>query len=113
MSADAKEVVLECINAINAEDFARARQFASPNMSFEGVLGTRDGADAYFNDMEKMRLKYDVKKVFVDGGDVCLFYDLTIAGKNVFCVGWYRVEAGKIQHLRVVFDPRPLLEQPK
>lgn len=106
----AKEIVLRCIDAINAEDFARARQYVSDSMAFVGALGTRNGGDAYFSDMEKMRLKYEIKKIFVDDCDVCLLYDLTISGKKIFCVGWYQVADGKIQRLRVVFDPRPLLD---
>jgi hypothetical protein len=57
-----------------------------------------------------MRLKYDVKKVFVDGDDVCVFYDLTLSGAALFTRGWYQVEDGKIRSLKVLFDPRPVLE---
>jgi len=74
------------------------------------VLGSRNGAEAYFQDMERMRIKYSVKKVFADEQDVCLFYDFTLSGKTVFGSAWYHVDAGKIRSLRVVFDPRPLLE---
>jgi hypothetical protein len=61
--------------------------------------------------MRKMRLKYDVQKVFTNGDDVCLFSDLKISGKNILCASWYHVSGGKIDSLRVLFDPRPLLEQ--
>lgn len=108
----AKEVVLACIDAINQLDFQLARTYVSPDMQFEGVLGSRDGSEAYFLDMEKMQLKYDVKKVFVDANDVCLLYELDISGKTLFGCGWYHVEDGKIKSLKVVFDPRPLLEKP-
>ena len=79
-------------------------------MKFVGVLGSRDGAEVYFRDMERMRLKYNVNKVFVDGDDVCLFYDITMANVTVFCAGWYQLSGGKIRSFRVVFDPRPVLE---
>ena len=105
----AKEVVLACVDAITKEDFQLARTYVSPDMHFDGVLGSRDGLEAYFLDMEKMRLKYDVKKVFVDGNDVCLLYNIFLAGAEVFCCGLYHVEAGKIRSLKVVFDPRPVL----
>ena len=108
--SDAKQVVMSCVNAINREDFKTARQYASDDMSFVGVLGSRQGAEAYFKDMERMRLKYDVKKVFADANDVCLFYDLAIAGVTIFGCGWYQVADGKIQSLKVIFDPRPILE---
>jgi len=105
----AKEVVLAFLDAINRLDFQVARTYASPDMQFEGVLGSRDGADAYFTDMEKMKLKYDIKKVFTDGNDVCLLYDIDMSGKIIFSCGWYQVEEGKIKSIKVVFDPRPLL----
>ena len=107
---DAQDVVMSCVSAINPRGFQRPRQFAADDMSFVGVMGSRQGGDIYFKDMERMRLNYDVKKVFVDGSDVCLFYDLAISTVNIFVVAWYQVTNGKIQSLKVVFDPRTVLE---
>lgn len=107
--SSAREVVLSCVKAINEQDFKIARTFVSDDMQFIGVLGSRNGAQAYFDDMEKMKLKYDIKKVFADGEDVCLFYDLQISGKTISGCGWYHVEDEKITSLKVIFDPRPLL----
>lgn len=108
---NAREIVMRFIDALNAEDFKTARMYASDDMKFIGVLGTRDNADAYFNDMEKMKLKYKVQKVFVEDNDVCIFSDLTISGTTIFCCSWYHVNEGRVDMLRVVFDPRPLLEK--
>src|SRR5882757_2592960 len=107
----AKDVVMTCIKALNAEDFGAAREYVNDDMEFEGVMGSRHGADAYFQDMQKMRLKYHVKKAFEDGNDVCLLYDLDIDGKTIFGCGWYHLKRGKISRLQVVFDPRPLLDK--
>lgn len=104
-----KEVVLAFVDALNRCDFGMARKCVTDDMKFSGVLGSRDGADAYFRDMERMRLKYDVKKAFADGDDVCLFYDITMSDVTVFCAGWYHLSEGKIRSFRVVFDPRPVL----
>lgn len=106
----AMNAVLSCVKAINDLDFKTARKYVRADMVFRGVLGARDGAEAYFADMEKMQLKYDIRKAFVDRADVCLLYDLTMEGKIIFCCGWYHVEDGKITSLKVVFDPRPILE---
>lgn len=111
-TTNAKETVLAFINALNAEDFTAAREYAQEDLTFVGVLGTRNGADAYFADMSRMKLKYDVKKVFVDGDDVCLLYDIAMGDKIIFSCGWYQLINNKINSFRVVFDPRPLLEQP-
>ncbi|GAB4024197.1 nuclear transport factor 2 family protein [Spirosoma koreense] len=107
---EAKDIVLAFVDALNAEDFDAGRRLANDDMTFVGVLGSRDGADAYFGDMKKMKLKYAVRKVIAEGDDVCLFYDLSMSGVTFFGCGWYRVESGKVASLRVIFDPRPVLE---
>jgi len=108
---DSKEIVLHFIDAMNRYDYEEARSYVTDDMSFVGVLGTRNGAEAYFNDMQKMRLQYKVVKAFSDGEDVCLIYDIDMSGKEIFCFGWYQLQNGKIKSFRVVFDPRPLLEK--
>lgn len=105
-----KEVVLTFVNALNRSDFQTARQCVTDDLKFVGALGSREGADVYFRDMERLQLKYDVKKAFADGDEVCLFYDVTMAGVTVFCAGWYQLSDGKIRSFHVVFDPRAVLE---
>ncbi|OCX54062.1 hypothetical protein BEL04_07250 [Mucilaginibacter sp. PPCGB 2223] len=106
----AKVAVLSFIEALNKEDFKAARRFMADDMKFEGVMGSRDGADNYMADMQKMKFKYDIKRSFADGDDVCLFYDINMGGATLFCCGWYKVTAEKIAWFKVVFDPRPLLK---
>jgi hypothetical protein len=108
--SSAKDIVSRCIVAINNEDFESARMLVHSDFKFEGVLGSRDGAEAYFRDMEKMKLKYDVKKIFFDADDVCVFYNIDMSGVSVFCCAWYQVVQDKIKFLKVVFDPRPVLQ---
>ena len=108
------ELIQQFLNALNDEDFTLAKNFAAGNMQFVGVLGTRDGAEAYFNDMVKMRFKYDVKKIFTGGDDVCVWYNIVMQGGiNVLSCGWYAIKDGKIQSIKVLFDPRPVLEAGK
>lgn len=106
----AKTTVLAFIDALNREDFQAARACVQEDLVFIGVMGTRNGAGPYFDDMEKMKLKYAVQKVFEEGNDVCLFYDINMGKTTVFASGWYQLAAGKIRSFRVVFDPRPVLE---
>ncbi|HEY4322405.1 MAG TPA: nuclear transport factor 2 family protein [Mucilaginibacter sp.] len=109
--SDAKEVVLAFLKALNDEDFDTAKKYLSDDMKFEGVLGTRDGAKVYIADMSSMKFKYGIKKAFADGDDVCILYDIAMSGQTIFSCGWYCVGGGQISSIRVVFDPRPLLEQ--
>ena|ERR1700712_4332318 len=110
----AKQTVLPFLQALNDEDFDTARSFVSDNMTFEGVLGSRDNADAYFSDMRKMKFKYELIKVFAESNDVCILYNVKMSGDmKVFTCGWYTVDHGRIAAIRVLFDPRPVLEQTK
>jgi len=109
-TSDGKNTVLAFLNALNCENFDAARDWVNDDLKFEGVLGTREGADVYIEDMKRMKLKYDLKKVFSDGDDVCILYDITISGLIIFSCGWYHVNNSRIKSFRVVFDPRPLPE---
>ncbi len=105
----AADTVLSCVHAINNEDFDEARTYLDDHMQFSGGLGSRDGGDAYIADMRHMKLKYSIIKLFANRDDVCLLYDLEMNGKTIYCCGWYHVHDGRINMLRVVFDPRPML----
>ncbi len=107
----ASALVLSYVDALNKEDFDLARSYVNDDFTFNGVLGSRHGADNYFADMRKMKFKYVVKKVFAEESDVCLFYDITIAGASIFASGWYRLKDHKLRSLTVIFDPRPVLDR--
>jgi len=109
----AKTIVLSFIKALNDSNFNTARTYLADNLVFQGVLGARNSADEYMNDMRKMKFKYAVQKAFEDGNDVCLWYDITMGEQQIFSCGWYKVSHGKIDSFKVLFDPRPLLEQAK
>jgi len=109
-SSDSKAIVLSYLKALNDEDFETARSLVTEDLTFDGVLGTRRGAGEYFSDMEKMKLKYKVIKAFVDNEDVCVLYDVIMGGLPVFTCGYYQLKNGRIKSLKVVFDPRPVLE---
>lgn len=107
----AEEIVLSFLDALNNFDYQKARSFVTDDLTFYGVLGSRAGADVYFKDMERIRLQYDVKKIFSDNTDVCVIYDIIMNGRPIYSCGWYQLDDTKIKTFKVVFDPRPLLEQ--
>src|SRR5215469_5756475 len=104
-----RELVLACRQSLYDENIDLVRRYVSDEMEFTGALASRQGTDAVFADLERMRLKCDIKKVFVDANVVCVFYDVTLSGVTVFTCGWYKVEDGRICSLKVVLDPRPVL----
>ncbi len=80
-------------------------------MIFQGPLDTFNTADEYLEALKRLASilqRIDLRKVFVDGDDVCVLYDRvtnTPAG-TAFIAEWYQVKGGKIVALRVVFDAR-------
>ncbi|MDR6782008.1 putative ester cyclase [Pedobacter africanus] len=105
-----KDIVLTFINALNQEDFAAAKNCLDGNMNFKGVLGSREGADVYIEDMKKMKFKYEVQKAVADENDVALLYNIDMGGTSILTAGWYTVSNGKIVSIKVIFDPRPVLK---
>ncbi len=58
--------------------------------------------------LKQYRGKYDLKKVFVDGEDVCVIYDyITSMGKAIMC-SWYLLKAGKINFIQTIFYSEPV-----
>jgi hypothetical protein len=108
-----KDIVIAFLMALNNEDFKEAKSYLSDDMQFVGVLGSTDGRDAYIKSMEKMRFKYDIKKIMTDGGDISIFCDIDMGNVKVFCSNWYHVQNNKIDNLKAIFDPRPVLEVQK
>jgi len=108
----ANEIVESYRAALGKGDFVTARNLMQDNMTFQGPLDTFNTADQYLEAAKRLASiiqRIDIKKVFVDGDDVCVLYDMvtnTPAG-TAFIAEWYQVKGGKIEALRAVFDARP------
>jgi SnoaL-like domain len=113
----AKEIVMEYLDLITErQDFKSARSYLTDNVSYMSPLNSFDRAEPYLKYNESLHLpKLDIKKVFVDGDDVCILHEtsLTKTGATVFTTLWFHVDGGKISSLRALFDPRPFIQQQK
>lgn len=95
------------IDAMDKRDFAAVRNYLGNDIFIKGPAGEAfRSADDFLTMMEKQNGKYDMKKVFVDGEDVCLLYDFVTPKVSTFFCSWYQVKDGKIASIRTVFDPR-------
>jgi hypothetical protein len=109
--ADAAAVAEGFFDAVGSKDFGRARSFLHDDVSFSGPIDKFSDADSYLASLQQlsgMVQGVDKHKVFVDGDDVCVLYDLktTVVSPSRTCE-WYRVRDGKIARVWVVFDARP------
>jgi hypothetical protein len=111
-NTSANEIVESYRAALGQGDFATARTLMQDDMTFKGPFDTFNTADQYLEATRRLASiiqRIDLKKVFVDGDDVCVLYDMvtnTPAG-TAFIAEWYQVKGGKIATLRAVFDARP------
>ena len=111
MSADPLAVVEAYFAAQDAYDFERARalladqgfSFSSPVMRFDSP----DHLIQYSAHSSGIIRSVEVRKVFVDGPDVChlLTYRIQISEKVAVDVAhWAHVENGRIQRIETIFD---------
>ena len=116
MEPNTKEIVMSFLKAIGEQDYKTARSYVTDNVSFYAPDGSPlEGSEAYFKGLEPLRLKYDIKKVFSEGNDVCVIYDINFSARQivVFACGLYQFQNSKINSIRVLFDPRPLFQPQK
>ena len=107
MTQGAREAVMSYIKAMDDRDYAAARNYLGNNLRVKGPAGeTFRSPDEFLKMMQQQRGKYDIKKVFVDGSDVCLLYDFVTPTVTTFFCSWYQVKDGKISSIQTVFDPR-------
>jgi limonene-1,2-epoxide hydrolase len=105
-----REVVMSYIKAMDTRDFESARNYLGENVLVKGPAGEAfRSPDEFLSMMQKQQGKYNMKKVFVDGNDVCLLYDFVTKAVTTFFCSWYQVKEGKIVSIQTVFDPRPFV----
>lgn len=110
--ASASKVVNDYQQALGKGDFDAARRCLHDNLSFRGPIDTFSSPEPYLESLKKLHhiiQRIDMKKIFVDGNDACVLYDMvtnTPAG-TAFIAEWYQVKGDRIAEIRVVFDARP------
>jgi hypothetical protein len=109
--ADAGQVAEEFVSAWTHGQFEQARALLRDDVSFEGPFESFADADTYLASLRQLSAIVETaqaQRVFVDGDDACVIYDLktTVVPTSRVCE-WFRVRDGRIASISVVFDPRP------
>lgn len=107
---NAKEIVMEFIEALERKDFKTVRRYISDNISVLAPgpveLTTFNQAEPIITYLEHANLpKLEIKKEFADSNDVCLLYEMNYREPPVttFVCGWFHVnDDGKISSLRFI-----------
>jgi SnoaL-like domain len=113
----AKEIVMEYLQAVERRDFKSARSYLSDNISYVSPVNSFDRAEPYLKYYEHQNVPpLDIKEEFADSNDVCLLSEVTYREPTVtiFVCVWYHVnDDDKISSIRMVFDPRPFVQDRK
>ncbi len=109
MTTDPKSIALAYIDGCARKDLDAVAPLLAPDIRFTGPTRTIEGATpllAVLRQLGPVWVRSDVRKVFADGNDVCVIYDLvtdTPAGA-VPTVEWLRIEDGRIRSVNLYFD---------
>jgi len=107
MAQNAREVVMSYIQAMDKRDYAAVRPCLQDSVFIKGPGGEAFRTpDEFLTMMKQQRGRYHIRKLFVDGDDVCLLYNFVTDKTTVFFCSWYQVKSGKITSIETIFDPR-------
>jgi ketosteroid isomerase-like protein len=109
--SEAAQVAEAFLDAWTSKDFDHARQLLHDDLSFDGPIDRFTDADSYLRAVEGLSqivTGIDKRKVFADGDDVCVIYDMhTGPVPDARIAEWYTVRDGRIAAISAVFDARP------
>jgi len=112
MNKDRKALALEYLDAVAGQDFSRVEALLAPDLRFRGPAMTRSSAAdfiAALRHLGAIHVRSDVKRVFVEGDEVCLIYDFvtdTPAGA-LPTIEWLRFDGGRIRSIDLYYDRLP------
>jgi ketosteroid isomerase-like protein len=112
MTGQARNVVERYHDAWQRHDFETVRGLLHDDLSFRGPFDTFEKADDFVEAIRGLApivRDVELKKVFVDGDDVCLLFDMvtnTPAGTQPIAE-WHRVRGDRLATIRAYFDARP------
>jgi len=112
MTTDRKTLALEYLDAVARQERGRLQALLATDLQFKGPSMTRSSAGEYIAALERLaaiHVRNDIKRVFVDGDDVCVIYDFvtdTAAGA-LPVIEWLRFDGGRIRAIDLYYDRLP------
>ncbi len=111
-TTDRKTLALEYLQAVAACDHAALQQRLAPDLRFRGPVMARSSAAEFLAALKRLgaiHVRSDVKRVFVDGDEVCVIYDFvtsTSAGA-LPTIEWLRFDGDRICAIDLYYDRLP------
>lgn len=112
----AEDVVVSLGKALNDRDLKTARSFLHDEFEYVGPFGSRDSPEVHLQEIERLGLRFGIKRISADGNDVCALYAINVSGRfpvatgGLFACGSFHIQNGKVSLLRVHLHPDNLSE---
>jgi hypothetical protein len=112
MSTDKKILALAYLDAVAKQEFDTLEGLLAEDLQFRGPASTRTSAADFISALKRLgaiHVRNDVKRVFVDGDEVCVIYDFvtdTTAGA-LPTIEWLRFEGARIRSIDLYYDRLP------
>ena len=111
-TTDRKTLALAYLSAVAKHQYNEVEALLAPDLHFRGPTMTRTSAADYLGALKRLgaiHVRNDVKRVFVDGDEVCVIYDFvtdTPAGA-LATIEWLRFDGGRIRSIDLYYDQLP------
>lgn len=105
------EIALAYLDAVGKKRLHELDAIVAPEVRFVGPAMTMTGrADlvAALQRISAVHVRNDVKRVFADGNEVCVIYDLVTDMFGALpTIEWLKIESGRIQSINLYYDQVP------
>lgn len=107
-----REIIERYMSAYYSGDVERAGAFLAKDLHCTGPGANFESADAFIRGSAhaaKALRGYEIEKVFLDGDDVCVFFDVLLDHpvERMAMVNWYRLSGERIVSIHTLFDTGP------
>jgi hypothetical protein len=112
MNTDRKSLTLEYLNAVGNRDYGKIEQLLASDLRFRGPAITRSSSADFIGALKRLsaiHVRNDVKRVFVDGDEVCVIYDFVTDTQSgaLSTIEWLHFEGSRIQSIDLYYDRLP------
>jgi hypothetical protein len=105
--SDLEAIASQYIEAVGQKKLDTLPTFLHAELDFGGNIAAAHGADAWAAALQSLcpiLLRNDIKRVFVDGNEVCVIYDFVTTVCPVPSVEWLVFDGDKIKSIYLLFD---------
>jgi ketosteroid isomerase-like protein len=99
------------LDAVGRKDLGTVQSLLTSDVTFDGPVMSLRGADDVLESLRRIgavHVRNDVKRVFVDGSEICVIYDfVSDTVGSIPTVEWLSVTDGRIASIRLYYDQLP------